>query len=232
MAVKPNIALARWGSDQTNDVAPSSGQRDSGWVSHQVAVSSYMNHITYQLYLWAKYVDEGVFDGDVTIDGNLHVTGDTTVDGDLILSGPPKCQRSVMYSGANAVPLAGSGASTTSAGQLSLSTSVQYATCPIEIGVGETLMGWRVFLNKSSTTGTITAELVRQAADGSQTQIGSSQTNGASAPGAVSLGAITSAEPETVAGECWFVRVAGGGTVTGGVPDIIASYLALTEYEV
>lgn len=83
MSAKPTIALARWadlgGSNVTN---PASGLRDTGFMPSTAAVSAYVNALLYQLYLWAKYVDEGDIDlNDVHILGTLEVDGTSQFDG-------------------------------------------------------------------------------------------------------------------------------------------------------
>lgn len=63
MATKPTIDDARWATDETNNTAPAAGQRDSGWTTAQVAVSSYFNKLFFELYKWALYLSEGALTG-------------------------------------------------------------------------------------------------------------------------------------------------------------------------
>jgi hypothetical protein len=68
MSVKPTLANARWATDLSNNTAPSSGQRDTGWTANQAAVSSYFNALGYEAYKWFEYLDDGDLDlgsGDI-----------------------------------------------------------------------------------------------------------------------------------------------------------------------
>lgn len=60
---KPTVAESRWDTDGTNMAAPSAGQRDTGIVSGAAAISSYINYLLNRAYLWAQYVDAGLFEG-------------------------------------------------------------------------------------------------------------------------------------------------------------------------
>jgi hypothetical protein len=87
MAVKPNVADARWATDETNNDAPSSGQRDTGWTPGQIAVSDYFNVLGLEAYKWFLYLSDGDLDGDFSIDGNLEVIQDLIVGGDFEITG-------------------------------------------------------------------------------------------------------------------------------------------------
>ncbi len=93
MATKPTIANARWGETAAgvvggNDTAPSSGQRDTGWTTNQVAVSSFFNRILRELYLWCKYLSDGALTGNHSISGTLDVGSTLTVsNGGMEVSG-------------------------------------------------------------------------------------------------------------------------------------------------
>lgn len=132
--------------------------------------------------------------------------------------------RTAIYNAGLCQPLNGSGTQF-SAGQLQLLTDITYNTCAIDLEVGEVLTAWSVKLSKTSASGTITAELVDQSSSGSQTQIGSSQTNSANNPGAISLGA-TGLSTTAATGHSYFIRVAGGGT-TG---DLLLSWEATSTF--
>lgn len=87
MATKPTLADARWATDLTNNTAPSSGQRDTGWTPNQVAVSDYFNVLANEAYKWFQWLDDGDLTvGDLTVD-NLHVLNDVDIDDDLNVDG-------------------------------------------------------------------------------------------------------------------------------------------------
>lgn len=71
MATKPDVTLARWADLSTNVDPPSSGQRDTGWTPSQVGVSDYDNIVKRELYLWAKYLDDGILTGKFGVAGTL-----------------------------------------------------------------------------------------------------------------------------------------------------------------
>lgn len=76
---KPSLGATRWATDETNNTAPTSGQRDTGWTANQTAVSSYFNALAKAYYDWFTYIDAGVWDDDLDITGNLTVGGNTTL---------------------------------------------------------------------------------------------------------------------------------------------------------
>lgn len=119
--------------------------------------------------------------------------------------------RTAQYNGALGVPLAGSAADHSTVGTTALKTATQYVTCPCNFEVGEVITAWSAKLNKASASGTITAEFVSQDAAGTQSQIGSSQTNAGVSPGAIALGA-TGLSTTVASGSTYFIRVSGGGT--------------------
>jgi hypothetical protein len=63
MATKPTVDDARWATDETNNTAPSSGQKDTGWTDGQVAVSDYFNVLGFEAYKWFQYLSDGNFTG-------------------------------------------------------------------------------------------------------------------------------------------------------------------------
>lgn len=63
MSSKPGT-LPRWATDQTNNDAPSSGQKDTGWTPNQDGVSDYDNWVKYWTYKWIEWLN----DGDVSFD--------------------------------------------------------------------------------------------------------------------------------------------------------------------
>jgi hypothetical protein len=64
MATKPTIADSRWATDGGAELtAPSSGVRDSGFVTGTPAVADHENVLHKEHYKWAQYVDEGILTG-------------------------------------------------------------------------------------------------------------------------------------------------------------------------
>lgn len=84
MATKPTD-LPRWGTDATNESNPASGQKDTGWTTGQVAVSSYENWLKRVTYEWISYLNDGVLTGNHSIAGDVTITagaasGNLTMD--------------------------------------------------------------------------------------------------------------------------------------------------------
>jgi len=77
MATKPTVDNVRWATDETNNTAPSSGQRDTGWTPNQIAVSDYFNVLGLESYRWAAYLDAGVLEGKFGVRGAISPTGIT-----------------------------------------------------------------------------------------------------------------------------------------------------------
>lgn len=92
MATKPTLANLRFGETAGGSTAgahlttPSSGLRDTGFQPSTPAVAGYVNTLVHETYLWAKYLDDGIIDGDLTAD-NLHILGDADIDDDLNVDG-------------------------------------------------------------------------------------------------------------------------------------------------
>src|SRR4051812_17529749 len=119
--------------------------------------------------------------------------------------------------------LAGGGFSGNVPTQWQMGTTTSPSTLPLTIPVGLTIASWSVRLQKNSTTGTIRARLWdANHVAASVAQIGVDQTNGASAPGLISLGqaglATTAAD-----GHSYFIELLGGGSATPSF-DIVYGY--------
>jgi len=96
----------------------------------------------------------------------------------------------------------------------SFGTSVEFLFFPIRVITGDRVTGWKLFLNKSSATGTITGQMQKvEPSTGTITSIGSAATNSANNPGFINLPITGLTETATI-GFYYFVRVQGGG-VTG-----------------
>jgi hypothetical protein len=64
MATKPTIADVRWATDGGAELdAPTSGDRDSGFVTGTAVVADHHNYQLNQLYKWAQYIDDGSLTG-------------------------------------------------------------------------------------------------------------------------------------------------------------------------
>lgn len=65
MATKPTIANARWADPaEAGKSAPTSGERDSGFVPGNPIVAAIFDYLLNQFYQWAQYLNEGRLDGD------------------------------------------------------------------------------------------------------------------------------------------------------------------------
>lgn len=85
---KPTIANARWASSGgANLLVPSSGLRDTGFIGSTPAMAGYVNNELHELYLWAAYIDAGVWDGNFEVSGNLKVDGSSEFVGNAVFDG-------------------------------------------------------------------------------------------------------------------------------------------------
>lgn len=84
---KPSLEATRFATDETNNTAPSSGARDTGWEPSQLAISSYFNALQKANYDWFAYIDAGEWDDDLHVTGDVEVDGDTTLDGNATVGG-------------------------------------------------------------------------------------------------------------------------------------------------
>lgn len=93
-----------------------------------------------------------------------------------------------------------------------LTENTTVSVAPIQIPVGAKITAWKVWIQKVSATGTITAKLIRLSGlDASTTQVGSDQTNGANNPGFITLGQTALTEVVT-SGLSYHLTLLGGGT--------------------
>jgi hypothetical protein len=69
----------RFGTDQTNETEPSSGQKDSGWADDQIPPAGYFNWLHRTNYDWTAWLDDVFADDDTT----LTVSRDVSVTGGL-----------------------------------------------------------------------------------------------------------------------------------------------------
>jgi len=70
MATKPSDTY-QWGTDGTNDAAPSSGQKLSGWTVGQQPPSSFFNWWQKGIGKWTQYLSDGVLTGAHSVSGAL-----------------------------------------------------------------------------------------------------------------------------------------------------------------
>lgn len=86
-ATKPPGNPPRWATNGGTQVEPSSGQKDTGWISGQRPPFSMMNWLQGQIYLWQQYLEDATDeldidkidrDGSVTMAGNFLPDADGT----------------------------------------------------------------------------------------------------------------------------------------------------------
>jgi hypothetical protein len=106
MSAKP-AEVPEWGTDLSNDTAPSSGQQLTGWTPDQLDVTSYDNWYKARASLWMNYLNDGELEGDVVIDGDLLVTGTVTLEGFLGVAGPVVIGPLVVLGGGEALYISG-----------------------------------------------------------------------------------------------------------------------------
>jgi hypothetical protein len=65
--------LPEWNSGGANRVDPTAPEKVLGWTLNQKPPSSTFNWWMWTVYAWVQYLDAGLFDGDIEIDGTLTV---------------------------------------------------------------------------------------------------------------------------------------------------------------
>ena len=216
MATKPNIAESRWGvdgsnADAANVTAPTSGQRDTGYLLNSVPSSAVDNYLRVRAYRWFQYLDAGALVGSHSIDGALTVGGQpltfsstfTANSSTSVFTTPSSHGRS---SGDGPLRVSVSGG-TLAAGLVAgtdywfiflTSTTYQLATsfANAVAGIGLTITtagtGTQTIASTGSTTHATDAVVSRNLAVGGGVTLGSLTVSGASALAAVTAsGTIT-----------------------------------------
>lgn len=179
MATKPDPANARWSTDGTNETAPSSGQRDTGWTDQQTAISDYENILHHQAYNWFLYLDDGDLQGPHTFDDTVDIAGLLTAsDGITVganehvtISGTGRYKHGdmkLLIPGSVAQAFGGSATYGTAAGWVVLSGADLFF--PITLPVGARIKSFNLFANLT-TTATKTVVFYRANSNGTRTDI-------------------------------------------------------------
>jgi len=87
MSAKPTLELSRWATGGVNITVPTSGERDTGFVPGTPASSKRVNSLLNQYFLWAQYLNDGVFSGAASFDNSLTITGLATFNDQVVLTG-------------------------------------------------------------------------------------------------------------------------------------------------
>lgn len=189
---------------------PASGRKDTGYVNGDVPPPREHSWLWNKAHQWFKFLN-GLIDGSEnwTFPANVAITGSTTVAGTFVHE--TTWQHSVAFALPDGSASLSLGVAGTTATRLSLLTSSGDNILPLSTPIG-TLTKWSVTANKTSATGTITARLYEcvNASGVSPAQIGSTQSNSANNPGAISLGQIGLSFAMTIGRE-YFLVVNGGG---------------------
>lgn len=218
MATKPTLADARWATDLTNNTAPSSGQRDTGWTPNQVAVSDYFNVLANEAYKWFQWLD-----GNPDIDVNdLHVLGDLDVDGSAVVGvdldvggsatvgGSLEINTSLILTSSRTMTIGAAEMQPRNDGGLGATMDSSYnwvhnvsgasfIYCPVRLPINARIVTASWFGYKGSATGTIAVSLRRTAKNGSgDTLVASIGSNGTNNPGNISIN--SAAINHTIAG--------------------------------
>lgn len=71
MASKPTVENSRFGSAATNNVAPTGTQKNDGFPLNSLAVSSNVNYLGNEAYLWHLYLSDGYLSGAFGLNGTI-----------------------------------------------------------------------------------------------------------------------------------------------------------------
>jgi hypothetical protein len=219
--------LPRWGTDETNEVTPSEGQRDSGWVTNQTHVSSYENWLNRTTYDWTAWLDDVFADDDTT----LTVSRDVSVDGDLDADNVTAGE---VYHGDRKLILSPQTARDaqldSEAGSISAEKIVLIGTTdtdehgvdfPITLRAGDRIRSVLFFVKDNTSGLTVDGNLYRVPRNGSETSLANASTSSAAAE--VTMASID----HTVLEDSSYVLRA-QVTGNGGLPDTSVSYAEIT----
>lgn len=206
MTTKP-VEVPEWGTDLSNDVAPSGGQQTTGWTVDQLDVSSYDNWYKARTSLWLNYLNAGYLDVVDVYHGVLEVP---LIPHDAI------CVTSCAFNAADYI----------------LASGVSEVDFNIPLKIGDRILSYVVELYGSGA-GAATLSLRTQRVNGASTGGAARDTsipaayNGAPALGGGSTGAFVTTT-DTLAAS-WFKRRHMVGTA--GVGYVIGSDGTLTSRE-
>lgn len=144
----------------------------------------------------------------------VQLAGALTVGGDVNVAGHLHTVDPITHSIALAVPASGASIQDLSRPVLVLSTSIANNILPLVLPAGIKITGWEVRLQKTSSSGTITASLNETVGStGAASTIGAAQTNSANNPGFITLGQ-SGLSFTTSASRTYYLYLSGGG-ITG-----------------
>lgn len=99
---------------------------------------------------------------------------------------------------------------------INLGTSVGTNWLPLNVSVGEVITSWSVLIQKTSASGTISAQLKEIDATAIESNIGGIASNGAVSPGFTTL-SISSLSGTVASGKSYGIHLTGGGTTGDAV---------------
>lgn len=193
-----------------NKVEPTGGKQAEGWEPSERPAAEELNWWQNLVYQWCAYIDAGIWDGDLEVDGNLKVDGTSEFVDDIIatpnfsagctsdaaitatdykftaaksrfISAIKHSQPDYLSGGSATHILVNNG----SRWQMAASTNV--LICPIELDVGDHFLGFEVYIEKNTTTVSSQpwhAQIYKVHDDGTKTAVGADNQNDEDAPGA------------------------------------------------
>jgi len=183
------LNFPQWSTDQNftggpengtpTKVEPSSGKKGEGWEPSEEPAPQSLNWWMNNVGEWQKYFGHRV--GRVTdLSTNWWWLFQRVSPGAgvIIPGSAAKCDGDPLDTGAPTY--------VNSAWTMGTSTKVLYY--PVQVLVGSVLTGWKLYLRKTSATGTLTAQLFRRnMTTGTETAIGSTDTDSTNNPGFITL---------------------------------------------
>lgn len=228
MSVKPST-LPRWATGATGIAAttePASGDKDDGFAVGDRPPAGWFNWLLHTIYLWAEYLSDQVFTGDVTADRFVTTDSDVVHGLRTYVVGPIHF-KDTLATGTIGGTGAGGGSFNVPAG------SFGEFFVPIDLQLGQRLTQVRVYAETDNTADTdITARIsktIAQSGDvtGSQSYLNTSQPLPGGG-GDVQVIIMTTGLPDTVlSGECFELRVNIANTGGG-----VAKRVYRVEYDV
>lgn len=169
---KPVAGIPLWASDlnypagaepeagTATKAAPTSGQATIGWRPNQIPTAQEQNYWMDLVADWIAYLDAADIAGNLKVTGNLWVTGTSQLDGAVTAPNYKYTTAQTNYVPAgHAVSSYGHVLDAPTGGFWPLLTITGQLVYPFAVRAGDRITAWRVYIDKISGAGTVTAQL-------------------------------------------------------------------------
>ncbi len=235
--MKPST-VPTFDTNVTNITTPASGLLDDGYPDDDIPTAANFNWLFYWLGQWCAYIDAGIWDGDLEVDGNLSTTGDFEVDGtttvedinaativaDAVVASAEVVASTFYHTEPETLAIPASlwfqdiATHTASYNQWIFAADTDFAWVPIQLPVGSVVVAVRFYAQKNTSNTETLGATVRRSLNGTDSappEGAVSLSNSDNAPGNVTLdSAPTVIDFEIETGYAYHLRLEPSGSVT------------------